>query len=209
VRSLFKILFLGALVYFSIRAQLDFLPAIVGLNPGALTQFFGSMAFRIFTSTLALLVVFAGIDYFIQWRRFRQQARMTKEEAKREQKEREGDPQVKARIRSVQRDMARKRMMKAIPTADVIITNPTHFAVAIRYNAEEGFAPRVVAKGADFLAERIKQIARENSIPTVENVILARTLYKSVKVGQMIPRSLYQAVAEVLAYVYKLRSKRL
>ena len=133
---------------------------------------------------------------------------MSKEEAKKELKEREGDPQIKARIRTVQRDMARKRMMKAVPKADVIITNPTHFAVAVVYNPAENFAPKVVAKGADFLAQRIKEIAKENGVPLVENVPLARTLYKHVKVGQMVPRSLYQAVAEVLAYVYRIKGKR-
>jgi flagellar biosynthetic protein FlhB len=124
-------------------------------------------------------------------------------------KEREGDPQIKARIRAIQRDVARKRMMKAVPRADVVITNPTHFAIAIQYDPELAFAPRVIAKGGDYLAERIKKIAREHGIPTVENKPLARTLYKHVKVGQMIPRSLYQAVAEILAYVYKLKGKRL
>jgi flagellar biosynthetic protein FlhB len=133
--------------------------------------------------------------------------RMTKQEAKQEHKEREGDPHIKARIRGIQRDMARKRMMQAVKKADVIVTNPTHIAIAIVYDKSDMAAPKVVAKGADFLAQKIKQIASEAGVPLVENVPLARTLYKSVKVGQYIPRALYQAVAEVLAYVYRLKRR--
>jgi len=132
---------------------------------------------------------------------------MTKEEVKQEHKQKEGDPLLKARIRSLQRERARRRMMAEVPKADVIVTNPTHFAVALRYDAEKMAAPRVVAKGADLVAQRIKEIARKNGIPLVENVPLARALHKSVKVGGSVPRSLYQAVAEVLAYVYRLKGR--
>jgi flagellar biosynthesis protein FlhB len=130
-----------------------------------------------------------------------------KQEAKQEFKEREGDPQLKARVRAVQRDMARKRMMDAVKKADAIITNPTHIAVAIVYDKDSMAAPKVVAKGADFLAERIKKIATEAGVPLVENVALARTLFKTVKVGKYIPRALYQAVADVLTYVYRLKGR--
>ena len=135
--------------------------------------------------------------------------RVTKQEAKQEAKEQEGDPLIKARIRSVQREMARKRMMQAVKKADVIITNPTHIAIALQYEKDKMVAPRVVAKGADLLALKIKEIAAQANIPMVENVPLARAIFKSVKIGQIIPRNLFQAVAEVLAYVYKLKNKKI
>jgi flagellar biosynthetic protein FlhB len=133
---------------------------------------------------------------------------MTKQEAKQEHKEREGDPQIKARVRAVQREVARRRMMQAIKKADVVITNPTHIAIAISYEKDKMLAPKVVAKGADHLAQRIKKIAAENGVPMVENVPLARTLFKTVKVNQYVPRALFQAIAEVLAYVYRLKGRR-
>lgn len=207
-KSILKFTILIGAVYFAVKNQLGVFSELLDFGAGQILAYMGATAFRIFGVVIVLLFGVAAFDYWIQWRRFRQQAMMTKAEAKKELKEREGDPQIKARIRSIQREVARKRMMKAVPTADVVITNPTHFAIAIIYDPAEGFAPKVIAKGADFLAERIKKIAREHGIPTVENKPLARTLYKHVKVGQMIPRSLYQAVAEILAYVYRLKGKR-
>ncbi len=171
--------------------------------PGAIQVLSKSIFFWLF----GVLAVFAGIDFWIQRREYDTNLRMTKQEAKQEHKEREGDPQIKARIRAVQREVARRRMMKAVKTADVIVTNPTHYAVAILYEKDKGAAPKIVAKGADFLAQRIRQIAIEAGVPIVENPPLARTLYKSVKVGRLVPRALYQAVAEVLAYVYRLKNR--
>ncbi|MBI3544463.1 MAG: flagellar biosynthesis protein FlhB [Deltaproteobacteria bacterium] len=208
-KSTLKTCVVAGVVYSALKTQLFIIPNTVGMGTAQLMAFLGATTMRIFGVVGILLLATSGFDYWVQWRRFRQQAMMTKAEAKQEHKEREGDPQIKARIRAIQRERARKRMMKAVPTADVIITNPTHIAVAIVYDPSISFAPRVVAKGGDYLAERIKQIGRENGIPTVENKPLARTLYKHVKVGQMIPRSLYQAVAEILAYVFKLKGKRL
>ncbi len=207
-KSLFKLVAVLMVVYSFLKKEMAMLPDLVAMNVTQILHYMATVSVKVLAVVSVVLLVAAGFDYFIQWRRFRQQARMTKSEAKQELKEREGDPQIKARIRSIQREAARKRMMKAIPKADVIVTNPTHFAVAIVYNPEEHFAPKVVAKGADFLAQKIKAVAKENNIPMVENVALARTLYKHVKVGQLVPRSLYQAVAEVLAYVYKLRGKK-
>jgi flagellar biosynthetic protein FlhB len=148
------------------------------------------------------------IDFAYQRWEYNKGLRLTKQEAKEEFKEREGDPKIKARVRAVQREIARRRMMEAVKKADVIVTNPTHIAIAISYDKDKMDAPRVVAKGADHLAERIKKIAAEAGVPLVENVPLARTLYKSVKVGKAVPRALYQAVAEVLAYVYRLRNRK-
>ena len=129
---------------------------------------------------------------------------MTKTETKQEYKDLEGDPQIKARVRAIQLETARKRMLADIPTADVVVTNPDHLAIALKYDRQEA-APKVVAKGRNHLAEKIKQIARQARVPVIENKPLARLLFPQVKVGEFIPENLYQAVAEVLAYVYRLR----
>jgi flagellar biosynthetic protein FlhB len=131
---------------------------------------------------------------------------MTKEEVRQEAKELEGDPQVKARIRSQQREMARRRMMAEVPKADVVVTNPTHFAVALKYEAARMSAPRVVAKGRGLLAQRIREIAGESGVPTLEAPPLARALYRHADLGEQVPAALYTAVAEVMAYVYQLHA---
>jgi flagellar biosynthetic protein FlhB len=182
-------------------------PALLFTHPSQVFSVLGDSGKNLFFSLCGILAVFAGIDFVLQKREYAKQVRVTKQEAKQEAKEQEGDPLIKARVRSIQRDMARKRMMQAVKKADVVITNPTHIAVALQYDKDKMVAPKVVAKGADFMAERIKKIAAENGVVTVENVPLARSLFKSVKVGQVIPKTLFQAVAEVLAYVYKLRNR--
>ena len=184
-------------------------PTLIFKNPQAIFEVLGDSGKRLFLSLCGVLLAFAGIDFFLQRREYGKQVRVTRAEAKQEAKEQEGDPLVKARIRSIQREMARKRMMSAVKKADVIITNPTHIAIALQYDKDKMVAPRVIAKGADFIAEKIKAIAKEADIPMVENVPLARAIFKSVKIGQVIPRNLFQAVAEVLAYVYKLKNKKL
>jgi flagellar biosynthetic protein FlhB len=168
---------------------------------------YGRAGAGMFFSLIGVLVVFAAIDFGLQRWEYNKKLRLTKQEAKQEHKEKEGDPLIKSRIRAVQREMARRRMMQAVKTADVIVTNPTHFAVALSYQKDMA-APKVVAKGADFLAQKIKKIASDAGVPLVENVPLARTLYKTVKVGQYVPRALYQAVAEVLAYVFRLKNRK-
>jgi flagellar biosynthetic protein FlhB len=182
-------------------------PELIFKNPAAIFEVLGKTGKSLFLTLCGILTVFAGIDFVLQKREYGKQVRVTKQEAKQEAKEQEGDPLIKSRIRTIQRDMARKRMMQAVKKADVIITNPTHIAIALQYDKDKMVAPRVVAKGADFMAQRIKAIAAEAGVPMVENVPLARAMFKSVKVGQIIPKSLFQAVAEVLAYVYKLKNK--
>ncbi|NPA29222.1 MAG: flagellar biosynthesis protein FlhB [Epsilonproteobacteria bacterium] len=155
---------------------------------------------------LVLLLVLALIDLlFVRYNYFKE-LRMSKQEIKDEMKQLEGNPEIKAKIRQIQADMARKRMLSEVPNADVVITNPTHYAVALQYNEKERRAPRVVAKGADLIALKIREIAREHGVQIVENPPLARELYKQVEVDREIPEQFYQAVAEVLAFVYK--SKR-
>ncbi len=156
---------------------------------------------------LLLFLVLALVDLFFVRYNYFKELKMSQQEIKDEYKQMEGDPQVKARIKKVQMEMSRKRMMSDIPSADVVITNPTHFAVAIRYDTEKESAPKVVAKGADHLALKIKEIARENGVQIVENPPLARELYKKCEIDETIPESLYKAVAEVLAFVYKSSNK--
>lgn len=207
LRLIFKLSVMVAIVYGLVKAEVFQSPAHVGADPVSLLSAYAHAAKVIFLSLVGVLAVFAGIDFAIQRWDYQSKVRLTKQEAKQEHKERDGDPQIKARIRAIQRDMARKRMMQAVKKADVIITNPTHIAIALVYDRKAMAAPKVVAKGADFLAQRIKKIAADAGVPLVENVPLARTLYKSVKVNQYVPRALYQAVAEVLAYVYRLKKR--
>jgi flagellar biosynthetic protein FlhB len=147
------------------------------------------------------------LDYLYQRWSNEQRLKMTKQEMREELRQTEGDPQLRARIRSLQREMSRARMMQNVPKADVVVTNPTHYAVALMYDREVMHAPRVVAKGADFIAERIKAIAAEHKITMVENVTVARELYNNVDIGQEIPEQFFRAVAEILAFVYRLKGR--
>ncbi|HUD25080.1 MAG TPA: flagellar biosynthesis protein FlhB [Burkholderiaceae bacterium] len=162
-------------------------------------------AFMLLTGTLA---VAAAIDVPYQVTRYRHQLRMTVQEARQEEKESQGDPRIKQRVRSAQREMARKRMMAAVPKADVVVTNPTHFAVALKYLQARHRAPIVVAKGMGAVADRIRALATENGVPHLEAPPLARALYRHVDIGSEIPAALYNAVAQVLAYVYQLKRYR-
>jgi flagellar biosynthesis protein FlhB len=164
---------------------------------------------ELFWKAAALFMVFGSVDLFRQLRRYKRDLRMSKQDIKEELKDQEGNPQMKARIRRLQRDRARRQMMKEIPTATAVIVNPTHFAVAIRYQMESMAAPAVVAKGKNYLALRIRQKAIESNVPIIENPPLAQALYKYAEVGQEIPPHLYRAVAEILAYIFKLMNGRL
>jgi flagellar biosynthetic protein FlhB len=173
------------------------------------TSLIAASLMEVFWKAGGAFLVFGSVDMFRQVRRYRKDLRMSKQEIREEMKDTEGNPQIKGRIRRLQRDAARKNMMKEVPKATAVIVNPTHFAVAIRYNLEEMAAPRVVAKGKNYLAMRIRQIATDHQVPIVENPPLAQALYKSVDVGQEIPAHLYRAVAEILAYIFKLMNGRL
>jgi flagellar biosynthetic protein FlhB len=166
------------------------------------------LIYKLGFSILLGLGLIAIADFAWEKWSYRKKMMMTKQEAKQEAKEKDGNPEIKNKIRQIQRQMAQKRMMNDVKKADVIVTNPTHISVALKYDGEAMVAPAVLAKGADHLALKIREIAKENDIPIVENIMLARTLYKTVKVGHGVPRSLYKAVAEVLAFVYKLRRKK-
>ncbi len=167
-----------------------------------------SICLRLSMAIAAVLVLIGLLDFGYQRLRLEQSLRMTKQELKEELREEEGDPHMRARLRKVQRELAQRRMMQEVPRASVVVTNPTHLAVALRYDRGSMPAPKVVAKGKGYLAKRIVQVARRHAVPVVQRRPLAEALYRAVEVGQEIPFVLYQAVAELLAYVYRLRSAR-
>jgi flagellar biosynthetic protein FlhB len=157
---------------------------------------------------LLIIIIFAIIDFYFSRHYYMKSLRMSKQEIKDEYKNMEGDPQVKGRIRRIQMQMAQKRMMSSVPNADVVITNPTHYAVALKYNNTVDSAPKIVAKGIDFLALKIKDVAKEHKIPIIENPALARSLYDQIDIDKEIPSEFYKAMAEIFSYVYELKRKR-
>ena len=208
VKSLLKILLVAGIAYAVIRGEMEMLPSLMAMSVGQILVFIGIASLKILLFVGLGMIAMAVLDLLYQKWQYTKDLMMTKQEIKDEFKQSEGDPRIKGKIRQAQREMAMRRMMQAVPEADVIITNPTHLAIALKYRAEEMIAPQVVAKGASFVAERIKEIARESEVPIVENRPLAQVLYKSCEIGETIPDTLYRAVAEVLAYVYRLRQMR-
>jgi flagellar biosynthesis protein FlhB len=206
-KSLLKIGFIGGVAFSVLSANLADFPALVRVDFDGLLGFTATVAVKITFYVCLAMMVLSALDYVYQRWHYEDSLKMTKQEVKDERKQSEGDPQVKSRIRSLQRQTAYRRMMAEVPKSDVVITNPTHLAVALRFNPDEMEAPRVVAKGADAVAERIKETAREHGIPLVENKPLAQALYKTAEIGDYVPVDLYRAVAEVLAYVYRLKGK--
>lgn len=183
--------------------------AVVALYDFSLKQavvYVGDFVIDLGIKLSAIYLVVGFVDYIYQKIKFKKDLRMSKQEVKDEYKQQEGDPQVKGRIKSKMREVSQRRMMQKLPEADVVITNPTHFACAIQYDKEVSEAPVLIAKGADYLAQKIKDAAKENNVPIVENKPLARMLYYNVDLDSEIPRELYQMTAEVLAYVYKLKN---
>jgi flagellar biosynthetic protein FlhB len=207
VKSLVKIAFVAAIAGSVMSGHLTELPTLVRRDLGGIWDFTHTAAFQLMFFVCLAMMVLAAADYIYQRWQHEQNLKMTKQEIKDERKQSEGDPQIKARIRSLQRQAAYHRMAAEVPRADVVITNPTHLAVALRFDPAEMAAPRVVAKGADYIAQRIRDIAREHGVPLVENKPLAQALYKGAELGDPIPVELYRAVAEVLAYVYRLKGK--
>ena len=207
-KSLIKIFVLGWLAYRLIKGETQGLSLLIQMDVRDIWVFVGRVSLKICLYAFLAMIIIAGTDYFYQWWQFQKEHRMTKQEVKEETRQTEGDPKIKARIRSIQIEMARRRMMAAVPLSTVIITNPTHLAVALQYESKKMKAPKVVAKGAGYIAEKIKEIAKTHHIPIVENKPLARVLFKSVRMGASIPLELYKSVAEILAYVYRLKGRR-
>lgn len=199
----------GAVVYFLVRDNFDELMSLPLMSTMAGAARVGSTLESLLWKASAVFLVFGFVDLFRQKRRYQQDLRMSKQEIRDELKEVEGNPLMKARVRRIRRDMARRRMMQEVPQATAVVVNPTHFAVALKYTMNSPGAPQVVAKGKNYLALRIRQKAIDAGVPLIENPPLAQALYKSVDVGQEIPAQFYRAVAEILAYVYRLMNGRM
>ena len=205
VKGLLKIAIVSAVATVMVMPFLQDFDFLIGFEMLQLMERVHNVVLRLFVGAFVVMTVIAALDFAYQRFSFMKDMRMTKHEVKDEHKQQEGDPQIKARIRQIRTQRARKRMMAAVPMADVVITNPTHFAVALQYKMNEMEAPRLVAKGADLVALRIRQIAEENEVPIVENPPLARALFATVELDQEIPPEHYKAVAEVIGYVMRLR----
>lgn len=205
IKALIGVAALGTLCYYFIRDFYDLAPQLMLMSPSDSALYGWNHLWSMLFQASLVLAVIGGLDFAYQRWRWFTQLKMTKQEVKDEHKSQEGNPEVKGRVRRIQREMMRKRMLSAVKTATVVVTNPTHFAVALHYNRAEMVAPIVVAKGQDEFAARIKEVARKHNVPTVENVTLARALYKSAEVGDSIPAALFGAVAEVLAYLVRLK----
>jgi len=207
LKSLLKLLVVAWIAYGVVRDEMQNITFLAEADIQTIFDFVGHIAFKIVTHTCGIMIVLGLLDMlYVKWR-YTENLKMTKQEVKDEHKESEGSPETKGKIKRMQFQMARRRMTKIIPQADVVITNPTHFAVALKYDRQKMVAPVVLAKGMDIMAEAIKKIAREHSVTLVENRFLARELYDQVNENEPIPEALYAAVAEVLAYVYKLKGK--
>ena len=207
-KSLAKMIILIVVVYGEIRKRTSEFARLLQLETGASLVYIAETIFAICMKIAMVFVAVAAIDFLFQKYKFDKDMKMTKQEVKEEYKQMEGDPQIKSKRRQKQQQMAMQRMMQDVPSADVVIRNPTHFAVALRYDEKKDRAPIVLAKGADKVAFRIIEKAEENKISVVENVPLARGLYKAVDIGREIPYDFYQEVAEVLAFVYGLKGKK-
>lgn len=199
-----KLAVVGAIVWFCLRGTLN----AHGIEAGALGSMAWSVVSRALWAVLAALVGLGAIDYILARRRIAKQMRMTGDEVKREHKESEGDPMVRGKRKQRMRELAKRRMAANVAKADVVVVNPTHYAVALRYDDKQDRAPVVVAKGVDEAAEKIREVARKHGVPVLARPPLARALHKHVKEGRTVPANLYRAVAEVLAYVYRLRGGR-
>jgi flagellar biosynthesis protein FlhB len=206
-KSLGKIVIVGWAALSTIHSNLGKLLELAYQGTAQILRFTGTASFDMLVRSCYVIALLAVLDFMYQKWEFQQDLKMTKQEVKEEFKQTEGDPLIKSRIRSIQREMARRRMMEEVKKADVVITNPDHLSIALRYDTLTMEAPTVVAKGADRIAFKIREIARENLIPLVENKPLAQNLYKLVDIGQEIPPDFYQATAEILAYVYGLRNR--
>ncbi len=209
IKAVLKVSVVGFIVYLYIKDQASIIFSMMDMNVLDIAINIGIICMNVSIRMCVVLIFLGVLDYIYQWWDYEKSLKMSKHDIKEEFKQTEGNPEIKSKIKQKQRQMSLRRMMQEIPQADVVITNPTHFAVAIKYDQKVADAPVVLAKGQDFIAFRIKEIAKEHNVKIVENKLLARTLYNTVEIGQKIPEELYQAVAEILAFVYQLRGEKL
>jgi len=208
LKGLLKLAIVGAIVYTVLTPSVGELHKLIGMEIIQLLEVIADLLNRLLFTVFAAMVVITALDVFYQRYEHIKGLRMSRQEIKDEMRESEGDPMVKGRLRQLRMERARKRMMAEVPKADVVVTNPTHYAVALRYDPQMS-SPKVVAKGVDKVAQKIREIAKENDVPVVENPPLARGLFAAVEVDQEITPEFYKAVAEVIGYIYKMKRKRL
>lgn len=208
IKGIIKISIVGYVAYSAVSDQFTLLGKTAQMNTAELMHYIGELCITILINCCVALFFIGILDFMYQKYEFLKSMRMTKQEIKEEYKQQEGDPHIKGKLKQIRMEKARRRMMAAVPTADVVVTNPTHYAVALKYDSTKGQAPIVVAMGIDGVAEKIKELAKDNDVPQVRNAVLARTLYDDCELDEEIPFAHYQAVAEVISYVYKLKGKR-
>ena len=207
-KTLFKVVVIGFILYLNIRAEIERITNLMTLPFLVSFGFIASVAFRVVVESAVAMLVFSLFDYMFQRRQHLESLKMSRQEVKEERRMYEGDPLIKSRLRERMRQILSANMLKAVPKADVVITNPTHYSVAMEYDRMVGPAPVVLAKGVDSMAMRIREIASEHGIPLVENKPLARALYREVEIGEAIPERFYEVMATILAEVYRLGEKR-
>lgn len=207
VKNIAKLAIIGVVAYITLKNEFDKMLVLSDASVRVIWSFTAAIAFKVVLNIALVLIILAIIDYAYQRYDNEKRLKMTKQELKEEHKQMEGDPQVKSRVRALQREMARRRMMEEVPKATVVVTNPTHLAIALRYEPSETDAPVVIAKGKNLIAQKIKQTAIEHSIPIIEDKPLARSMYDKIEVGLPIPMEFFTAVAEILAYVYRLKNR--
>ena len=208
-KGLAKLAIVGSVVAVLLWPERDTIPSLAGIEVIAFLGLVKDLALRVLIGVLAVMTVIAGLDFLFQRYQHMKQLRMSKQDLKDEFKQTEGDPMIKARLRQIRGERARQRMMAAVPEADVVVTNPTHFAVALRYRPGEDSAPRLTAKGVDSLALRMRALAEEHKVPVLANPPLARALHKGVELDQQVPVEHYKAVAEIIGYVMRLKGKKI
>ena len=207
VKGLLKLAIVGAVVFMLLKPEFGRLELVTGMDMADLLALLKSLTTRLLIGVLSVMSAIAALDFLYQKFTHLKQLRMSRQELKEEFKESEGDPMIKQRVRQIRMERSRQRMLAAVPTADVVITNPTHYAVALKYDPDKMGAPRVVAKGVDHIAAKIREAARENDVPLVENPPLARALHANVELDEEVPAEHYRAVAEIISYVWKLRKR--
>jgi flagellar biosynthetic protein FlhB len=207
IKGLIKITLVGVVAYMVVMPEIGRMEALTAYALPELMRYMGTLAFRMALGAAIVMAAIALLDYMYQRYEYMKKLRMSRQEMKEEYKQTEGDPVIKARLKLLRQEKARQRMMSSVPEASVVITNPTHYAVALKYDEDKMTAPILVAKGADAMALKIREVAELNKVPVVENPPLARSLYTTVDLDGEIPLEFYQAVAEVIGYVYRLKGK--
>jgi len=207
LKALARLAVVGIVAYLYLKSESQNVFNIMDMDIMAIAAYIAVTSLNVAIRICIALILLGVLDYAYQWWEYEKSLRMSKQEIKEEYKQTEGNPEIKSKIKQKQKQISMRRMMQQVPKADVVITNPTHFAVALKYDLKVSDAPYVLAKGQDFVALRIKEAAKENRIEIVENKVLARTIYETVEIGEAIPPELYQAVAEILAFVFSLNGK--